>query len=742
MKKRKCLALFLCALFLLNAAPGNLLAETAEKETEAAEPLLLPTETQIPQKPDPTPFNDPTCSSENEVTPAPDPEIIPDQTEETSFTSPPLPEPTAEALQEGALPPEPTPEIPSQDEPLPQPTEAISLTPQPIPEPLERTLKEEEVPLLTTGKPSKALPQGRSGAGARTLAASTLSMYPTIDKETVNLVDGDPDDRITISVETSGGTGPLYYAFDIYQNGVLISYMYAYTSHSSLQFTPTQAGGYIVRVFVYEEATGTELISDAWFSASTLRILSIDHSPRDPVVNDQVMWSIRTEGGTGRLEYKFDLVKEMPSGHWNLIEENEFEKNDWHTFRLSAIGSYFVYAYVLEPEISWYGFGERSEILYVTNPAAKVEIKGVNLSPGSSQRVYQPLTWEVSTTGGFGSLSYSYQVFYNGSKITLDNGSLDNSPNNTFTYVPLRSGRYKLDVFVRDLGTDEVFTASSSNSGVSNLSIDSVTAGKSAAYIGDTVTWTVQSAGGSGWVFGDIVVYLNNEEYAQTSSYEVPLCASFRLDQAGTYHASARVYDEFRTVNDISDSLVVTKRPGAPITKTEAVSATSVRITWKAVAGATGYELWRSTNKTSGYQSVYTGTALSRVDTGVSSGVVYYYKVSSYKINGGDQFDGDFGQPAAAVALSKPATPSAVSLSKRSARVTWATVKGASGYELWRATSPGGTYTRVYRGTAKAYTNAGLTSGKTYYYKVRAYKLNASVSFYGPHSAYRAVKAK
>ena len=98
MKKRKCLALFLCALFLLNAAPGNLLAETAEKETEAAEPLLLPTETQIPQKPDPTPFNDPTCSSENEVTPAPDPEIIPDQTEETSFTSPPLPEPTAEAL--------------------------------------------------------------------------------------------------------------------------------------------------------------------------------------------------------------------------------------------------------------------------------------------------------------------------------------------------------------------------------------------------------------------------------------------------------------------------------------------------------------------------------------------------------------------------------------------------------------------------------------------------------------------
>lgn len=41
--------------------------------------------------------------------------------------------------------------------------------------------------------------------------------------------------------------------------------------------------------------------------------------------------------------------------------------------------------------------------------------------------------------------------------------------------------------------------------------------------------------------------------------------------------------------------------------------------------------------------------------------------------------------------------------------------------------------------TAKSYTNKGLTTGKTYYYKVRAYKINGSSKMYGKYSTVKSV---
>lgn len=52
--------------------------------------------------------------------------------------------------------------------------------------------------------------------------------------------------------------------------------------------------------------------------------------------------------------------------------------------------------------------------------------------------------------------------------------------------------------------------------------------------------------------------------------------------------------------------------------------------------------------------------------------------------------------------------------------VKWRIVKGAKKYEVYRATSKNGKYKKVKTTTAKSFTNTGLTTGKNYYYKVRA----------------------
>jgi hypothetical protein len=52
-------------------------------------------------------------------------------------------------------------------------------------------------------------------------------------------------------------------------------------------------------------------------------------------------------------------------------------------------------------------------------------------------------------------------------------------------------------------------------------------------------------------------------------------------------------------------------------------------------------------------------------------------------------------------------------------------VDGASGYRVFRATSKDGSYTRIKSisgGSTVTISDTSATSGKTYYYKVRAYR--------------------
>ncbi len=53
-------------------------------------------------------------------------------------------------------------------------------------------------------------------------------------------------------------------------------------------------------------------------------------------------------------------------------------------------------------------------------------------------------------------------------------------------------------------------------------------------------------------------------------------------------------------------------------------------------------------------------------------------------------------------------------------KVTWSAVDGATKYKVYRATSKTGTYKKIAETTATRYTNTGLTTGKTYYYKIKA----------------------
>lgn len=75
-------------------------------------------------------------------------------------------------------------------------------------------------------------------------------------------------------------------------------------------------------------------------------------------------------------------------------------------------------------------------------------------------------------------------------------------------------------------------------------------------------------------------------------------------------------------------------------------------------------------------------------------------------------------------------------------KLTWNKVKGATGYEVYRATAKDGKYRKIKTLKSKSFTDSSLESGTNYYYKVRAYKKVSGKKVYGTYSKVVTMKTK
>lgn len=119
------------------------------------------------------------------------------------------------------------------------------------------------------------------------------------------------------------------------------------------------------------------------------------------------------------------------------------------------------------------------------------------------------------------------------------------------------------------------------------------------------------------------------------------------LDTGTTYYYKVRAAAPYGTSFRFSDySAVASAKCIVAVPTGLALTAVKGKITasWKKVAGAQGYQIWRSESKNGTYKRIYTvtsGATLSYADTTVKAGTTYYYKIRAYrKPNGTAVFSG------------------------------------------------------------------------------------------------------
>ena len=207
------------------------------------------------------------------------------------------------------------------------------------------------------------------------------------------------------------------------------------------------------------------------------------------------------------------------------------------------------------------------------------------------------------------------------------------------------------------------------------------------------------------------------------------------IENGTTYYYKVRALDANGTAGAWSSVVSVTYKQTLPAPTVTGGNDTQGRPTlkWNAVSGAAKYEVYRARSKDGDYIKYSTVTGTSYTNTSyIESGNTYYYKVRALKS------DGTAGAWSSVVSVTYKQTLSAPAVTggndaQGRPTLKWNAVTGAAKYEVYRARSKDGTYTKYSTTTGTAYTNSSyLTSGATYYYKVRALDANGNA---GPYSA-------
>ena len=224
------------------------------------------------------------------------------------------------------------------------------------------------------------------------------------------------------------------------------------------------------------------------------------------------------------------------------------------------------------------------------------------------------------------------------------------------------------------------------------------------------------------------------------------------LATASNYKIRVRAYKTVNSVNYFGSYCTEIETATAPSTPTSLsaseIKPNSLKLSWKKQSNASYYEVYLYNKETKKYEllsKVSGGTNNYLVVENLSPNTKYTFKVSAYK-NSKDGLLLISAKSDKFAAYTSPVAPvikEAKSSKAKKISVKWQKVSSVSGYQvMWSTTKD---FSSNYKSVNASGTSTVLTtaqSNKTYYVRVRAYKIRNGKKIYSPWSKTLSTKTK
>lgn len=232
---------------------------------------------------------------------------------------------------------------------------------------------------------------------------------------------------------------------------------------------------------------------------------------------------------------------------------------------------------------------------------------------------------------------------------------------------------------------------------------------------------------------GYFVYYCNADKdktFTKIADIKSNACTIKKLLHTTQYHFKVSAYViKYDTKYEGPQTLKKTAtQPGKVTGVSMKRSSNVLEFTWSRNSKATGYKIYRASGATNGkyvlYKTIKSNSTTKFSDTNVQLGKAYYYCVKAYR----DLYNTSYSSPSSDIkfvaGLGAPNFSMKTQLSRVS--LSWNRNKYATGYDIYYSTSKDGSYKKLDSTKNTYYNTVKLSNNKTYYFRVRPYKLNGA----------------
>jgi fibronectin type 3 domain-containing protein/putative cell wall-binding protein len=168
------------------------------------------------------------------------------------------------------------------------------------------------------------------------------------------------------------------------------------------------------------------------------------------------------------------------------------------------------------------------------------------------------------------------------------------------------------------------------------------------------------------------------------------------------------------------DNVGETETPLAtPIITSVKADGKNVVVSWNGFDNVETFEVYRSESETGEYTKIADVEESTYTDTKVSTGKTYYYKVKAISEKDED-LNSELSTASSVKLILETPEITEAKVDGKNVVVNWNKVDNAQKFEVYRASSETGEYTKIATTDTNTYTDTKVATGNAYYYKVKA----------------------